>query len=140
MQEKTAVDSYTQIGKNTQHKEVERVKYFRKNSIKNSFTVEPDNNTIAEILWIKLKSKRQGNLIKGVFYEKQQSRHCLKELEEQYKEIQKSIFSYTSTNNKIILVGNFSGKIGNDKNEIINGDTSITTNNRRTRSVVRTLN
>ena len=40
----------------------------------------------------------------------------------------------------MILVGDFKGKIGTDENEITNGDTSITTNVRRIRSMVRTLN
>ena len=52
----------------------------------------------------------------------------MKELEEEYEVIEKSISNYTETNNKIILVGDFNGKIGNDENGITNGDTSITTN------------
>ena len=63
-----------------------------------------------------------------------------KELEEEYEVIEKSRYSYTKTNNNIILVGNFNGKIGNDENGITNGDTSIRTNGRRIRSMVRTLN
>ena len=64
----------------------------------------------------------------------------MKELEEEYEVIEKSISNYTETNNKIILVGDFNGKIGNDENGITNGDTSITTNVKRIRSMVRTLN
>ena len=37
-------------------------------------------------------------------------------------------------------MGNFNGKIGNDVNRITNGDTSITTNGKRIKSMVRTLN
>ena len=64
----------------------------------------------------------------------------MKELEEEYEVIEKSISNYTETNNKIILVGDFNGKIGNDENGITNGDTSITTNGKIIRSMVRTLN
>ena len=64
----------------------------------------------------------------------------MKELKEEYEVIEKSISNYTETNNKIILVGDFNGKIGNDENGITNGDTSITTNGKRIRSMVRTLN
>ena len=35
------------------------------NTIENSCTVEPDNNTTTEILWIKLKLKRLENLFIG---------------------------------------------------------------------------
>ena len=58
----------------------------------------------------------------------------MKELEEEYEVIEKSISNYTETNNKIILVGDFNGKIGNDENGITNGDISITTNGMRIRS------
>ena len=75
-----------------------------------------------------------------VLYGQQESKHCIKELEEEYEVIEKSISNYTETNNKIILVGDFNGKIGNDENGITNGDISITTNGRRIRSMVRTLN
>ena len=44
-QEKLAVCGYTWVGKNRQHKEGGGVGYFIKNTIKNSCTVEPDNNT-----------------------------------------------------------------------------------------------
>ena len=64
----------------------------------------------------------------------------MKELEEEYERMEKFISNYTETNNKIILVGDFNGKIGNDENGITNGDTSITTNVKRIRSMVRTLN
>ena len=57
-QEKIATCGYTWVGKNKQHKEGGGVDYFIKNTIKNSCTVEPDNNTTTEILWIKLKLKR----------------------------------------------------------------------------------
>ena len=76
----------------------------------------------------------------GVLYGKQESKHCIKELEEEYEVIEKSISNYTETNNKIILVGNFNGKRGNDGNGITNGETSIKTNGRRIRSKMRTLN
>ena len=139
-QEKIAVSGYTWVGKNRQHKEEGGVGYFIKNSIKNSCTVESDNNTTTEILWIKLKLKGQENLFIGVLYGKQESKHCRKELEEGYEVIERSVYSYTKTNNKIILVGDFNGKIGNDENGITNGDTYITANGRRVRSMVRTLN
>ena len=64
----------------------------------------------------------------------------MKELEEEYEVIEKSITNYTEKNNKIILVGDFNGKVGNDENGITNGETSITTNGKRIRSMVRTLN
>ena len=54
--------------------------------------------------------------------------------------IEKSIYNYTKANKTIILVGNFNGKMGNDENGITSGDTSITTNGRRIRSIVRALN
>ena len=49
-QEKIAVSGYTWVGKNRQHKKGGRVGYFIKNTIKNSCTVEPDNNTTTEML------------------------------------------------------------------------------------------
>ena len=64
----------------------------------------------------------------GVLYGKQESKHCIKELEEEYEKKEKSLYNYTVTNNKIVLVSSFNGKIGNDENGITNGDTSITTN------------
>ena len=64
----------------------------------------------------------------------------MKKLEKEYEIIEKSISNYTETSNKIILVGYFNGKIGNDENEITNGDTSITTNGKRIWPMVRTLN
>ena len=82
-QEKIAVSGYTWVGKNRQHKQGGGVGYFIKNTIKNSHTVEPDNNTTTEILWIKLK--RQENLFIGVLYGKQDSKHCMKELNEEYE-------------------------------------------------------
>ena len=139
-QEKIAISGSTWVGKSRQHKEGGGGGYFIKNSIKNSSSVEPDNNTTTEILWIKLKLKGQENLFIGVLYGKQESKHCRKELEEGYEVIEISVYSYTKTNNKIILVGDFNGKIGNDENGITNGDTSITANGRRVRSMVRTLN
>ena len=128
------------VRKNRQHKEGRGVGYFIKNTIKSSCTVEPDNNTTTEILWIKLKLKRQENLFIRVLYGKQKSKNCMKELEEEYEVIEKSISNYTETNNKIILVGDFNGKIDNDENGITNGNISITTNGKKTRSMVRTLN
>ena len=128
------------VRKNRQHKEGRGVGYFIKNTIKSSCTVEPDNNTTTEILWIKLKLKRQENLFIGVLYGKQKSKNCMKELEEEYEVIEKSISNYTETNNKIILVGDFNGKIDNDENGITNGNISITTNGKKIRSMVRTLN
>ena len=56
----------------------------------------------------------------------------MKELEEEYERMEKFISNYTETNNKIILVGDFNGKIGNDENGITNGDTSLTTNGKST--------
>ena len=44
-QGKIAVSGYTWVGKNRQHKEVGGVGCFIRNTIKNSCTVEPDNNT-----------------------------------------------------------------------------------------------
>ena len=67
-EEKIAVSGYTWVGINWQHKEGGGVGYFIKNTIKSSCTVEPDNNTTTEILWIKLKLKRQENLFIGVSY------------------------------------------------------------------------
>ena len=64
----------------------------------------------------------------------------MKELKEEYEVIEKSISNYTETNNKIILVGDFNGKIDNDENGITNGNISITTNGKKIRSMVRTLN
>ena len=140
IQEKIAASGYTWVGKNRQHKEGGGVGCFIKNTIKNYCTVEPDNNRTTEILSIQLKLKRQENFFVGVLYGKQESKHCIKELEEEYDVIEKSISNYTKTNNKIISVGDFDGKIGNDENGITNGDTSFTTNGRRVRSMVRTLN
>ena len=114
--------------------------FHKKNSIKSSCTVEPDNNTTTEILWINLKLKGQENLFIGVLYGKQESKHCIKGLEEEYNVIEKSVYNYTKTNYKIILVGDFNGRITNDENGIKNGDTSIITNDRIIRSMVRTLN
>ena len=78
-QEKIAVSGYTWVGKNRQHKKGGRVGYFIKNTIKNSCTVEPDNNTTTEILWIKLKLKRQENLFIRVLCGKQGSKQYIKE-------------------------------------------------------------
>ena len=78
-----------------------------------------------------LKLKRQENLFIGILYGKQESKYYIKELEEDCEVIEKSISNYTETNNKIILVGNFNGIIGNDENGITNGDTSITSNGKR---------
>ena len=78
-----------------------------------------------------LKLKRQENLFIGISYGKQEGKHCIKELEEDYEVIEKSISNYTETNNKIILLGNFNGIIGKDENGITNGDTPITTNGKR---------
>ena len=64
----------------------------------------------------------------------------MKELKEEYEVIEKSISNYTETNNKIILVGDFNGKIDNDENGITNGNISVTTNGKKIRSMVRTLN
>ena len=64
----------------------------------------------------------------------------MKELKEEYEVIEKSISNYTETNNKIILVGDFNGKIDNDENGITNGNISITTNGKKIRSMVKTLN
>ena len=75
-QEKIAISGSTWVGKSRQHKEGGGG-YFIKNSIKNSSSVEPDNNTTTEILWIKLKLKGQENLFIGVLYGKQESKHCL---------------------------------------------------------------
>ena len=111
-QKKIAVIGYTWVGKNRQHKEGRGVGYFMKNT---------------EILWINPKLKRQVNFF-------------IKELDKEYEVIEKSIYNYTKTNNNIILVGDFNGKIDNDKNGITNGDTSVATNGRRIRSMVRTLN
>ena len=44
--------------------------------------------------------------------------------------IEKSVYNYTKTNNKTILVGDFNGKIGNYENGITNGRRR-TTNGRR---------
>ena len=44
-QGKIAVSGYIWVGKNRQHKDVGGVGYFIRNRIKNSCTVEPDNNT-----------------------------------------------------------------------------------------------
>ena len=112
-QEKIAISGYTWVGKHRQHKEWVGVRYFIKNSIKNSCTVEPDNNTTTEILWIKLKLKGQENLFIGVLYEKQDSKHCVKELEQGYEVIERSVYSYPKTNNKFILVDDFNGKLDN---------------------------
>ena len=79
---------------------------------------------------MQLKLKGQENLFIGVLYGKRESKHFIKELEEEYE---KSMYNYTKTNNKIILVGTFNEKIGNDENGITNGDKSITTNVRRIR-------
>ena len=57
IKEKIAGSGYICVGKNMQHKEGGVVGYVIKNTIKNSCTVEPDNNTTTEILWIKLKLK-----------------------------------------------------------------------------------
>ena len=57
IKEKIAGSGYIWVGKNMQHKEGGVVGYVIKNTIKNSCTVEPDNNTTTEILWIKLKLK-----------------------------------------------------------------------------------
>ena len=59
-----------------------------------------------------------------------------KGLEEDYE---KSTYIYTKENNQLMLVGDFNGKIGIDENRITNGDTSITPNDRRIRSMVRAL-
>ena len=85
------------------------------------------------------KIKKARKLIYRCLYGKQESKHCIKELEEEYEVTEKSIYNYTKRNN-MILVGDFNGKIGNDENRITNGDTSITTNGRKIRSMVRTLN
>ena len=74
------------------------------NTIRNFCIVERDNNTTAEILWIQLQLKRQENLYIAVLNGKQESKYCIKELEEGYEVIEKSISNYTETNNKIILV------------------------------------
>ena len=87
-------DQIKNIGKIRQDKERRVVDYFMKNSIKNSCTVEPDNNKSTEILWIKSKLKRQEKLFIGVFYGKQESRHCIKELEEEYEVMERFIFNY----------------------------------------------
>ena len=85
---------YTWVGENRQHKEGVGVEYFIKNSIKNSCTVEPDNNTTTVILWIKPKLKGRENLFLGVLYGKQESKHCIKELEE-YEVTERSVYNYT---------------------------------------------
>ena len=81
------VSGYSWVGKNRQHKGG-GIGYFIKNTIKNYCTVEPDNDTTTEILRIKLKLKRQENLFIGVLYGKQESKHCMKELEEEYEVIE----------------------------------------------------
>ena len=40
----------------------------------------------------------QENLFIGVLYEKQEKKHCMKELEEEYERIEKFISNYTETN------------------------------------------
>ena len=86
------------------------------------------------------KIKKARKLIYRCLYGKQESKHCIKELEEEYEVTEKSIYNYTKRNNDVILVGDFNGKIGNDEIGITNGDTSITNNGRKIRSMVRTLN
>ena len=90
------------------------------NTIKNFCIVERDSNTTAEILWIQLELKRQENLYIGVLNGKQESKYCIKELEEEYEVIEKSISNYTETNNKIILVTipNINIKNSNEKSII----------------------
>ena len=90
------------------------------NTIKNFCIVEQDSNTTAEILWIQLELKRQENLYIGVLNGKQESKYCIKELEEEYEVIEKSISNYTETNNKIILVTipNINTKNSNEKSII----------------------
>ena len=56
------------------------VGYFIKDTNINFCTVEPDNNTTTEILWIKLKLKMQEKLFIGVLNGKQKRKHCKKEL------------------------------------------------------------
>ena len=90
------------------------------NTIRNFCIVERDNNTTAEILWIQLQLKRQENLYIAVLNGKQESKYCIKELEEGYEVIEKSISNYTETNNKIILVTipNINTKNSNEKSII----------------------
>ena len=90
-----------------------------------------------EILLIELKLKGQENLFIGALFGKQESQHY-KRTRRRIK-IEKSVHNYTKTNSKIILVGNFYGKIDNDENRITHGETSTTTNYKIISLMVRTL-
>ena len=139
--EKIAVSGYTWVGKNRQHKEGGGVAILLKTQLKiiallNQITIQLQKCYGSS--WNCYE--RQENLFIGVLYGKQDNKHCMKELKEEYEVIEKSISNYTETNNKIILVGDFNGKIDNDENGITNGNISITTNGKKIRSMVRTLN
>ena len=84
------------------------------------------------------RRRRQGSLFSAVLYGKEENRYRIKELAEEYEVIKISIYNYTKTDNKIILVADFNRKPDNDENEITNGNTSLTTI-RRIWSMVRTL-
>ena len=73
------------------------------------------------------RRRSQDNLFSAVLYGKEENRYCIKELAEEYEVIKSSIYNYTKTDNKIILVADFNWKTDNDENEITNENTSLTT-------------
>ena len=93
------------------------------NKIKTAITIEQQENTNTEIMWIRIQLKRKETLFIGLFYGKQETRNNNTTLDKEFKIIERHLYQYIANNqNHILLLGDFNAKIGNGEQGIPNGD------------------
>ena len=110
------------LGKN-RASDVGGIGFLINNKIKTAITIEQQENTNTEIMWIRIQLKRKETLFIGLFYGKQETRNNNTTLDKEFKIIERHLYQYIANDqNHILLLGDFNAKIGNGEQGIPNGD------------------
>ena len=138
--EKVSITGYKWIGVNRKDKDGGGIGFLINNNIVKSCFVEPQTNEGIEIMTIRLELKQNKTIIICIYYRKQETKTTKQEARHEFDYLSQHILRYLQSDNRLLLLGDFNAKIGNDEHGIINGEPYKSRNDALLRDIIKHLN
>ena len=120
--EKVNINGDTWAGKN-RASEGGGIGFLIINKIKTAITIEQQENTRTEIMWIRIQLKRKETCLLNYFMGNKKAEIITLHQTKNLKSLERHLYQYIANNqNHILLLGDFNAKIGNGEQGIPNGD------------------
>ena len=115
-------------GLNRKNKERGGIGFSINKFIIKSYTIEPNLNKTIEFMSIKLSLTNDESMMVCLYYGKQESISTKKNKKMNFDQISTYTKNCIDSNTYVLILGDFNSKIGNGKEDIVNGDRIISRN------------